>query len=139
MKNKKHRYGLIGKDISYSFSRNYFKEKFETLGLPDHSYDNFDLQSISEFESVIENTEHLKGLNVTIPYKEAVMPYLDELDDEAGQIGAVNTIQFTEKGLKGFNTDAYGFKNALAPHLRPHHTKALILGTAGPQKRSPMS
>ncbi|SHJ41433.1 shikimate dehydrogenase family protein [Pseudozobellia thermophila] len=134
MTSKTHRFGLVGKDISYSFSRGYFKEKFKSLGLTDHSYENFDLQTITQFESVVKDTPHLKGLNVTIPYKEAVIPYLNELDDEARQIGAVNTIQFTKSGLKGFNTDAYGFKNALAPHLRPHHKKALILGTGGASK-----
>ena len=88
-----HRYGLIGKNISYSFSRKYFGDKFEKLQLTDHSYENFDLRSIDEFPDVIKNTPQLKGLNVTIPYKEEVIAHLDVLDKKATEIGAVNTIQ----------------------------------------------
>ncbi len=127
------RYGLLGKNIAYSFSQGYFTQKFKHLGLPDHSYENFDLQNIKELEGVLAQ-DHLKGLNVTIPYKQEVIPYLDELDSTAEQIGAVNTIQFTEHGLKGFNTDAYGFQKSLEPHLKPHHKNALVLGTGGASK-----
>ena len=104
------------------------------MGLNNHSYENFDLASIEEFRGVISNNPELKGLNVTIPYKEAVIPYLDELDEQAEKIGAVNTLQFTERGLKGFNTDAYGFKNAILPFIRRNHKNALILGTGGASK-----
>ncbi|WP_276166191.1 shikimate dehydrogenase family protein [Zobellia alginiliquefaciens] len=131
---KKVRFGLIGKDISYSFSRGYFTEKFSNMGLDDHSYENFDFQAIEEITDVLKDNKDIYGMNVTIPYKQQVMPFLDELDQEAEKIGAVNTIQFTENGLKGFNTDAYGFKNAMLPFLKPHHTKALILGTGGASK-----
>ena len=127
------RYGLLGKNISYSFSQGYFTQKFKHLGLSDHSYENFDIQNIAELENVLAQ-DHLKGLNVTIPYKQDVIPYLDELDPTAEQIGAVNTIQFTESGLKGFNTDAYGFQKSLEPHLKPHHKNALVLGTGGASK-----
>lgn len=130
---KKSRYGLLGKNISYSFSKGYFTQKFNDLGLDDHSYENFDIQDISEFETVTRQ-DNIKGLNVTIPYKESVIPFLDELDTKAEKIGAVNTIKFTKKGLKGFNTDAHGFQKSLEPLLRPHHTKALILGTGGASK-----
>ena len=131
---KKNRFGLIGKDISYSFSKKYFTEKFSDMGMDDHSYENFDLQAIEDFKSVVEYNKNLKGLNVTIPYKEAVIPYLTDLDKQAEKIGAVNTIQFTDSGLKGFNTDAYGFQTTLLPFLKSHHKKALILGTGGASK-----
>tara|TARA_Y100001933_G_scaffold115760_1_gene115634 strand:- start:4475 stop:5227 length:753 start_codon:yes stop_codon:yes gene_type:complete len=130
---KMNRYGLLGKNISYSFSQGYFTQKFKHLGLSDHSYENFDIQNIAELENVLAQ-DHLKGLNVTIPYKQDVIPYLDELDPTAEQIGAVNTIQFTESGLKGFNTDAYGFQKSLEPHLKTHHKNALVLGTGGASK-----
>lgn len=128
-------YGLIGKDISYSFSKKYFTEKFALGNHVDCTYENFDIQSIDEFTSVISNNSDLKGLNVTIPYKEAVLPYLDKLSKNATQIGAVNVIRFTKKGkLKGYNSDYYGFMKSLEPLLKPHHKKALILGTGGAAK-----
>ncbi len=129
-----YKFGLIGKDIEYSFSRAYFKNKFEAGELP-HSYVNFDLKNIDEFPRIIKNTKHLKGLNVTIPYKEAVIPFLDKLNKKAKKIGAVNTIKITKKGkLIGYNTDYYGFKKSINPFLKPHHKKALILGTGGASK-----
>ncbi|WP_375324972.1 shikimate dehydrogenase family protein [Flagellimonas sp. GZD32] len=127
------RFGLLGRNISYSFSQGYFTQKFKDLGLENHSYENFDMQSIEEFPQVLQQ-ENLKGLNVTIPYKQEVIPFLEDLDPKAAQIGAVNTIQFTKNGLKGFNTDAYGFEISLRPFLKPHHTHALILGTGGASK-----
>jgi shikimate dehydrogenase len=132
----KTRFGLLGKNISYSFSKEYFTHKFKEENLENCSYENFDIQDIIEFEGVIKNNhQELKGLNVTIPYKEAVIPYLDKLSKKAALIGAVNTIKFTRKGtLKGFNTDYYGFKKALQPLLKKHHSKALILGTGGASK-----
>lgn len=132
---KKKVYGLIGKNINYSFSQNYFTQKFKALKLSESSYTNFDIDTISEFNSIIENTTHLKGLNVTIPYKQAVIPYLDSLSKKAIKIGAVNTISFTKDNkLKGYNTDWYGFYHSLKPLLQKHHTKALILGTGGASK-----
>lgn len=130
----KNNYGLVGKNISYSFSESYFEKKFKKLGLEGHSYRNFDLSQIEDFTSLIQQNNHIKGLNVTIPYKEAVIPYLDRLNKKAKKIGAVNTIKFTKKGLKGYNTDIYGFKKSIKPFLTKNHTKALILGTGGASK-----
>jgi shikimate dehydrogenase len=128
-------YGLIGKNIAYSFSKKYFTEKFALGDLVDCSYENFDLQSIEEFPNIIANNTDLNGLNITIPYKETVIPYLDKLSKNAAQIGAVNVIRFTQKGkLKGYNSDYFGFLKSLKPLLQPHHKKALILGTGGAAK-----
>ena len=129
----KKRFGLVGKNISYSFSRGYFTKKFKVLGLEEHSYENFDLDSIDEITKVF-SLENLGGLNVTIPYKEKIIPYLSEVDETAAKIGAVNTIKFTKDGPKGYNTDAYGFKTSLLSSLQDHHKKALILGTGGASK-----
>lgn len=127
--------GLLGKNISYSFSRTYFKAKFEKEQITDTSYENFDIESIDLFPSIVKNTEGLKGMNVTIPYKEVVMPFLDKINKKAAEIGAVNTIRITKKGkLVGYNTDCYGFKKSIKPHIKPHHKKALILGTGGASK-----
>ena len=129
----KHKFGLIGKDISYSFSKNYFTLKFKKLGLNDYEYVNFDLKSIDEFKDLI--SKELKGLNVTIPYKESIINFLDEIDDEAKLIGAVNTIKIDKRGrLTGFNTDVYGFEESLKPRLKKSHKKALVLGTGGASK-----
>ncbi|NER14170.1 shikimate dehydrogenase [Leptobacterium flavescens] len=127
-------FGLIGKNISYSFSQGYFNKKFENSGLQSYLYTNFDLPAIEAFQEVIANTLNLKGLNVTIPYKEAIIPYLNELDSDAAAIGAVNTIKIEENGLKGFNTDHHGFRESIHPFLKEHHKKALILGTGGASK-----
>ncbi|KAA5821918.1 shikimate dehydrogenase [Algibacter amylolyticus] len=127
--------GLLGKDISYSFSRTYFKKKFENENIKDTSYENFDIKNIDLFPSIIKETEGLKGMNVTIPYKEQVMPFLDKINKKAKAIGAVNTIRITKKGkLIGYNTDCYGFKNTIKPFIKLHHKKALILGTGGASK-----
>lgn len=129
------KYGLIGKNISYSFSRQYFTDKFEQENLPNFSYENFDLQDINELQSVVAETLYLKGLNVTIPFKQAVFPFLDKIDKKALAIGAVNTIKISKNHkLKGYNTDYYGFKKSIKPYLKPHHKKALILGTGGASK-----
>ncbi|MFL1011238.1 shikimate dehydrogenase family protein [Flavisericum labens] len=127
--------GLLGRNISYSFSKSYFKKKFENEGIQNTSYENFDIENIDLFPSIIKNTEDIKGLNVTIPYKEQVIPFLDKINKKAKAIGAVNTIKMTKKGkLVGYNTDCYGFKKSLKPLLRKHHKKALILGTGGASK-----
>lgn len=129
------KYGLIGKNISYSFSKQYFTDKFEQENLPNFSYENFDISDINQLQSIVAETLYLKGLNVTIPYKESVFPFLDKIDKKALAIGAVNTIKITKKQkLKGYNTDYYGFKKAIKPYLKPHHKKALILGTGGASK-----
>lgn len=127
--------GLLGKNISYSFSRAYFKEKFDNEQITDTTYENFDIEHIDLLPSIIQNNKDLKGLNVTIPYKEAVIPFLDKVNKKAQAIGAVNTIRITRKGkLVGYNTDCYGFKKTLKPFLKPQHKKALILGTGGASK-----
>lgn len=129
-------FALLGKNISYSFSRGYFTEKFDLLELRDHLYTNFDINSIEEFPSIFQKNENqIEGLNVTIPYKETIIDYLDKIDKKAKKIGAVNTIRVTKKGkLKGYNTDEYGFRKSLQPLLQKHHKKALILGTGGASK-----
>lgn len=131
------RYGLLGYPLTHSFSKRYFTEKFETEKI-DSTYQNFEIDNINKFPDVIKNNPEIVGLNVTIPYKEQVIQYLDELNDSANEIKAVNTIRVTrtESGihLKGFNTDTYGFENALKPLLKDHHKKALILGTGGASK-----
>ncbi len=127
-------FGLVGRDIDYSFSRSYFAEKFKTQNLEHCSYVNFDIQSISELPSILKKHPNLVGFNVTIPYKQEIFPYLDEIDPVAKEIGAVNTVKLGEDGtLTGFNTDAYGFENSLKP-LLVDHEKAIILGTGGASK-----
>ncbi len=131
----KKRFGLLGRNISYSFSKGYFTEKFSKEHFEGCTYENFDIQEINAFTELVKINPDLNGLNVTIPYKEIVIPFLDKLSKNAIQIGAVNTIKFTKKGkLKGYNTDYYGFKKSLEPLLEPHHKKALILGTGGASK-----
>lgn len=126
--------GLLGRHISYSFSKAHFSKKFEAKNLP-FSYENFDIDSLSQFHDIIESEPLLKGLNVTIPYKEDIIPYLDSLSKTAKKIGAVNTIKITKSGkLKGYNTDWYGFKKSIKPLLKSQHNKALILGTGGASK-----
>lgn len=129
------RFGLLGRNINYSFSKGYFTDKFNNENFEGCSYENFDIPEINFFTELVKNNPDLKGLNVTIPYKEVVIPFLDKLSKKAAEIGAVNTIKFTKKGkLKGYNTDYYGFKKSLKPLLQPHHKKALILGTGGASK-----
>lgn len=131
-------FGLIGHRLGYSFSRNFFTEKFQRENLTNHEYVNFELDSISEFPRIFEQGKEIGGLNCTIPYKQQIMQYLDEIDPEAAQVGAVNTVKITYKEgrcfLKGFNTDIYGFENSLKPMLDEKHKKALILGTGGASK-----
>lgn len=130
------RFGLIGKDIPYSFSRKYFSEKFDALALQQYEYVNYDLDKIEDFErDVLKDIGFLGGLNVTIPYKQLIMSYLDDIDEEAKSIGAVNTIKILEgKKLKGYNTDAYGFETSLKSCWRGDEKGALILGTGGASK-----
>lgn len=125
------RFGLIGKSLSHSFSKGYFTEKFEKLQI-EAEYVNCELADISEFESLA--TEDFDGWNVTIPYKEAILPFLDELSQDAQAIGAVNTISKSDGKLIGHNTDHIGFEKSLLPCLEPSDTKALIFGTGGASK-----
>lgn len=131
------KYGLIGYPLEHSFSRNYFNEKFRNERI-DAEYDNFEIPSIENLKEVLETTPNLRGLNVTIPYKEEVIRYLDELSAEARAIGAVNVIRVTHRGsktvLKGFNSDVIGFTRSIESMLEPLHRKALILGTGGAAK-----
>ena len=131
------KYGLIGYPLGHSFSVGYFNEKFSNEHI-NAKYINFEIPSIEDFAEVIESNPELRGLNVTIPYKAQVIPYLDSLSPEANAIGAVNVIRITRKGdkthLKGFNSDVIGFTRSIEPLLERHHKKALILGTGGASK-----
>jgi shikimate dehydrogenase len=131
-------YGLIGYPLGHSFSKKFFTEKFEREGLTNYQYLNFEIESINLFPSIFERYPEIKGLNCTIPYKQQVMQYLDDIDEETQQVGAVNTIKpiRTTSGLKlkGFNTDIIGFERSLKPMLNEKHKKALILGTGGASK-----
>ena len=133
------KYGLIGYPLGHSFSRDFFNEKFRNENI-DAEYVNFELPSIDLFPEVVAENPDLHGLNVTIPYKEKIISYLDELSEEARQIGAVNVVRLTtdKKGkpcLKGFNSDVIGFTRSIEPLLDPaNHRKALILGTGGASK-----
>lgn len=132
-------YGLIGYPLGHSFSRKFFTEKFEKEGI-DAQYLNFEIPSIEEFPEIIKNNPELRGLNVTIPYKQQVMQYLDEISEEAKAIGAVNVVKCQlstvncQLHLTGYNSDVIGFVESIKPLLKPHHKKALILGTGGASK-----
>lgn len=128
------RIGLIGFPLTHSFSKKYFEEKFLRESIAGFVYDNFPIATADEFPEILKANPDLFGLNVTIPYKELVIPFLDELDGTAKEIGAVNTIKFLEGRIKGFNTDAYGFMQSITKLLQPHHSSALILGTGGSSK-----
>ncbi|MFC6858867.1 shikimate dehydrogenase family protein [Zunongwangia atlantica] len=128
------KFGLLGKNISYSFSRKYFNEKFEKEKI-NAEYVNFDIPEITDFPLIITKNPTLSGMNVTIPYKLEVMKFLEDLSEDAKAIEAVNVIKFENGGkLIGHNTDFIGFRDSLKPHLRPQHTHALILGTGGASK-----
>ena len=128
-------FGLLGKNIAYSFSKTYFTNMFDREKL-NHQYQNIDVAVLDDFLIFLTNNiETLKGFNITIPYKEDIFKYLDDVDSVAKEIGAVNCVKIIDKQfLKGFNTDTFGFKNSLKPLLKKHHTKALILGTGGASK-----
>lgn len=130
-------YGLIGFPLIHSFSQNYFNQKFEAEGI-EARYLNFELPDIGDFMEVISEYPTLAGLNVTIPYKEQVIPYLNELDEDAAKIGAVNVIKIIRsKGgikFKGYNSDIIGFTDSIAPLLNERRKKALVLGTGGASK-----
>lgn len=126
-------FGLIGRNISYSFSKSYFADKFIKENIVGSAYDVFDLQQIQEVENLFKNKD-LNGFNVTIPYKQEIIPYLDELSQEAKEIGAVNTVLIENGKRIGHNTDCFGFETSLQPLLKPNHTKALILGYGGAAK-----
>jgi len=126
-------FGLIGRNISHSFSEKYFAKKFQTEKVPNASYKTFDLTEISELPALLQ-TEKLDGFNITIPYKESIISYLDEIDAEAEKIGAVNCVKILNGKKIGYNTDVFGFETSLKPLLESHHRQALILGDGGAAK-----
>lgn len=128
------KYGIIGYPLGHSFSPGFFNEKFINEGI-DAVYERYELSQIDLLPEIIASNPELCGLNVTIPYKQQIMQYLDELSEEAREIGAVNVVKVTHNGknvhLKGFNSDVIGFSRSIEPLLEKHHKKALILGTGG--------
>lgn len=128
-------FGLIGQTVSHSFSKAYFDEKFFREGLRDHHYELFPLNNIKEIEKLMKDTEGLSGLNVTLPYKEQVIKFLDEVDQQAKKIGAVNVIKIQDGKRKGFNTDSDAFFETIEKWLpKDKAFNALILGTGGSSK-----
>ncbi len=131
------KYGLVGYPLGHSFSRDFFNKKFRNENI-DAEYINFEIPSVNSFPDILSGNPDLHGLNVTIPYKEKIMAYMDELSEEARQIGAVNVVRIRIRNgnifLKGFNSDVIGFTRSISPLLTPHHRKALILGTGGASK-----
>ncbi|HEY1115978.1 MAG TPA: shikimate dehydrogenase [Chitinophagaceae bacterium] len=127
-------FGLIGKTLKHSFSRVYFTQKFVQLGLTDCRYENFEIPSIDDFKALLDSEPELEGLNITIPYKEAILPFLDRPMEVVREVGACNCIKFSGGKLYGFNTDVVGFRQSLQKVLLPHHTRALVLGTGGAAK-----
>ena len=128
------KFGLLGYPLQHSFSRGYHNERFARWGL-DAVYDNYELSDLSQLRSIVERDKELEGLNVTIPYKQAVMPLLNDIDPVAQAIGAVNVIRIERTDgvvrMVGYNSDYIGFRNSITPLLKPHHTHALVLGTGG--------
>lgn len=128
-------FGLIGFPLSHSFSKKYFTEKFESEGIANCSYELFPIEEAALLPGLLENNPSLCGLNVTIPHKLGVMPFLTEIDEAAAEIGAVNCISIKEENgktsLKGYNTDVYGFAESLKPLLKDNHKKALVFGNGG--------
>jgi shikimate dehydrogenase len=127
-------FGLIGYPLGHSFSKKYFEEKFAKENLQHCVFDLFPIKEIGAFRNLIAEQQNFVGLAVTIPYKETVIPFLDDITDSAKEIGAVNCIQFKNGKTIGYNTDVIGFEKSLLPLLQPQHTKALILGTGGASK-----
>lgn len=131
-------YGLIGFPLSHSFSKKYFTEKFQDEGITDRQYELFPIENIKSLADLLAENQSLCGLNVTIPHKVGVLPFLNEIEEAAEKIGAVNCICIKrfegETYLKGFNTDAYGFEESLKPLLTANHKKALVFGDGGAAK-----
>lgn len=128
------KFGLIGYPLTHSFSKKYFTSKFEKEGIVDCQYDLYEIPDISLFPKILIENPELEGINVTIPYKEKVIPFLDEMDPACQKIGAVNCIQIKEGKLKGYNTDYIGFRQSLESFLKNVKPKALVLGTGGASK-----
>ena len=132
------KYGLLGTVLGHSFSKNYFNQKFQAENI-DAEYINFEIPTIKDLKYVLNDNPDLQGLNVTIPYKEQIIPFLDDMDEDAKMIGAVNVVKFTKgflgrKRLVGYNSDILGFRQSIEPLLNETHHKALILGTGGASK-----
>jgi len=127
-------FGLIGKPLTHSFSKGYFNTFFQENGIRDHLYENFELDQINALTDLVVSQSGLAGLNVTIPYKEVVLPYLHFQDEVVQSVGACNCIKISAGQLFGFNTDVIGFRESLRSRLKSHHNKALILGTGGAAK-----
>lgn len=131
------KFGLLGFPLQHSFSRGYHNERFARWGI-DAVYENYELSDLSQLRSIVEGDKELEGLNVTIPYKQAVMSLLDDIDAVAQTIGAVNVIRIERiddaMRMVGYNSDYIGFRNSITPFLKPHHTHALVLGTGGASK-----
>lgn len=131
-------FGLVGYPLSHSFSKQYFTQKFAEQGLHQYTYELYPLQSIDEFMPLVNSRPNLAGLNVTLPYKIAVLPFLHALSPEARATGAVNTIHIARKNgdtiLTGHNTDVYGFEKSIKPFMESHHQRALVLGNGGASK-----
>ena len=128
------RFGLLGRTLTHSFSKNYFANKFEKEGIKDAFYENFELKTAADLPGLLSAHPDIKGLNVTIPYKEDVLQFLTEKNEIVEAIGACNTIKIEGEKLTGYNTDVIGFRKTLEPQLKPHHKKALVLGTGGASK-----
>lgn len=124
-------YGLVGRSLSHSFSEKYFTEKFQKENITDCQYRNFELKDLEKEIGRLKKDPDLKGLNVTIPYKTEIIPFLDELSEECRHINAVNCIKITDGKWSGFNTDVIGFEKSFVPNVKSFHQKALILGTGG--------
>lgn len=126
-----HTFGLIGYPLGHSFSQQFFTDKFRSLGLVGYQYLNFPMEDISQLRQLLAEHPELRGLNVTIPHKQQIIPLLDQLDGQAAAIGAVNCIVVADGKLSGYNTDADGFKLSIKPFIENHYERALILGTGG--------
>jgi shikimate dehydrogenase len=127
-------YGLIGQSLSHSFSQKYFSDKFIAEQIEGCEYQNFELQNLDKEVPVLKNIPNLCGLNVTIPYKSQIISFLDDATEECREMNACNCIQIKNGKWIGYNTDVIGFEKSFTPHLKPHHKKALILGTGGASK-----
>ena len=132
------RYGLIGFPLSHSFSKKYFTDKFQRENISDAVYELYPLEHCDAIKELLEKEKDLRGLNVTIPHKQAILDFLDKLDESAAAVKAVNTIKIEQGAmgriLTGYNTDTYGFRQSIKPFLESHHERALILGTGGAAK-----
>jgi shikimate dehydrogenase len=128
-------FGLIGRNIHYSFSKKYFSEKFLKKNIRNSIYKLFDIENMNKLKEFLRiKKRDLSGLNVTIPYKQNIIHFIDDISTDASNVGAVNTIEIMQKGYIGYNTDIFGLEFSLKKHIKYHHKKALILGTGGASK-----